>query len=66
MAEPLTPSQQQLRGRNISDMTVEQLRDWIDACDKMETWVGAAKARRGWRQSGIEAEAELARRDKRD
>ena len=66
MAEPLTRSQQQLRGRKISDMTVEQLRDWIDACDKMETWVGAAKARRGWRLSGIEAQAELARRDEGD
>lgn len=63
MAEPLTRSQQQLRGRKISDMTDEQLRDWIDACDKMETWVVAAKARRGWRESGIDAQAELERRN---
>lgn len=59
MAEPLSKSQQALRGRKICDMTEEQLRDWIGACLKMEKWVGAAKARRGWRLSGIEAEQEL-------
>lgn len=62
MAEPLSKSQQKLRGREICDMTDEQLRDWIDACLKMEQWVGAAKARRGWRLSGIKAEQELERR----
>jgi len=43
-------------------MSDDQLRDWIDACDKMERWLTAAKARRGWRLSGIEAEHELERR----
>ena len=62
MAEPLSKSQQQLRGRKILVMSVEQLRDWIDACDKMEAWVDAAKARREWRLSGIEATEELERR----
>ena len=64
MAEPLSKSQQRLRGRKLTDMTIGQLRDWIDACDKMERWVTAAKARRGWKQSGQEAERELQRRDK--
>ena len=63
MPEPLTKSQQQLRGRKLADMTDEQLRDWIDACGKMEHWLSAAKARRGWRLSGIEAEDELQRRN---
>ena len=63
MAEPLTKSQQSLRGRKIVDMTDAQLRDWIEACEKMEVWVGDAKARRGWRLSGIEAENELERRN---
>ena len=62
MAEPLSKTQQRLRGRKICDMTDEQLRDWIDACEKMNKWLGAAKARRGWRLSGIKAEEELRRR----
>ena len=60
--EPLTRSQSSLRGKKIRDMTEEELRDWIRACDKMETYVKPAKARRGWKASGIEARAELARR----
>ena len=63
MSEPLTKSQQRLRGRKIVDMTDDQLRDWIDACDEMEAWVGAAKARRSWRASGIDAQAELDQRN---
>ena len=63
MPEPLTKSQQQLRGRKIVDMSDEQLRDWIDACDRMERWVSASKARRSWRIGGIEAENELQRRN---
>ena len=63
MSEPLTKSQQQLRGRKLVDMSDEQLKDWIDACGKMERWVSAAKARRSWRLSGIEAEDELQRRN---
>lgn len=59
MPEPLTRSQQSLRGRKVCDMTDDQLRDWIDACEKMERWVDAAKARRDWRLSGIEAQDEL-------
>ncbi|NLX95817.1 MAG: hypothetical protein GXY83_06545 [Rhodopirellula sp.] len=47
-------------------MTEEQLRDWIDACDKMQDLVGAVKAQRGWRLSGIEAQAELERRQSAD
>jgi hypothetical protein len=63
MAEPLSKSQQSLRGRKIADMTDHQLRDWIQACEKMENWVGHAKARRGWRLSGVQAEKELDRRN---
>ena len=62
MSEPLSKSQQRLRGRRINEMTDEQLVDWIDACEKLEMWVGAAKSRRSWRQSGNEAETELERR----
>ena len=62
MAEPLTKSQQSLRGRRIVDMSDAQLRDWIHACEKMENWVKHAKARRKWRLGGVEAEDELERR----
>ena len=62
MTEPLTKNQQNLRGRSIDDMSIEQLRDWIDACTKMENWVGAKKARRDWRLGREAASAELVRR----
>ncbi|MBI1314554.1 hypothetical protein GC176_24945 [bacterium] len=62
MLEPLSNSQQQLRGRKVQDMTVDQLADWIDACFKMERWVKGNKARRSWKLGGEEAKAELERR----
>lgn len=65
MNEPLTKSQRELRGRSVGDMSIEQLRDWIDACTKMENWVGFKKSRRDWRLSREEASAELVRREER-
>jgi hypothetical protein len=62
MVDPLTKSQQQLRGRNVSDMTVEQLHDWIDACNTMEQSGIAAKARRSWKDGRKEATRELEKR----
>jgi len=62
MDEPLTKSQRNLRGRSVCDMSVQQLRDWIDACTKMERWVKFSKARRSWKRSRDAALAELARR----
>jgi hypothetical protein len=63
MIEPLSKSQQQLRGRKLMEMSDEQLEDWIDACHKMEKWIRMApKARRSWRISGIEAQSELDQR----
>lgn len=61
--QPLSHSQHRLRGRKVVDMSEAQLRDWIDACIKMEEWPRIdGKARRGWKESRIAAEAELARR----
>jgi hypothetical protein len=62
MNDPLTKSQRDLRGRNIRDLSVEQLQDWIDACTKMERWVDFNKARRSWKRGREDATAELARR----
>jgi hypothetical protein len=62
MGEPLTKSQQSLRGRDVSDMSIEQLREWIDACTKMELWVKPAKARRSWKLGRECAIAELEKR----
>lgn len=47
----------------VIDMTDDQLRDWTDACGRMEQWVGVAKARRPWKLSRHEAEGELERRE---
>lgn len=57
--EPLTKTQQALRGRNLRDLSPDQLRDWIDACEKMEHWVKYKKARREWKQSREQAVALL-------
>jgi hypothetical protein len=62
MGEPLSKSQQKLRGHEIRVMTDEQLVDWIHACHAMENYVTHNKARRGWKQSGQKAEAEVNRR----
>jgi hypothetical protein len=47
-------------------MTVAQLRDWIDACNKMEIWTKYAKSRRGWKKGREAAQAELLLRAKRE
>jgi hypothetical protein len=59
---PLTKSQQALRGRDVRDLSIEQLHAWIDACTKMEHSVEFKKARRSWKRGREEALAELARR----
>jgi hypothetical protein len=44
-------------------MTELQLRDWIDACERMEAWPHTPrKARRDWKAGRAEAAAELIRR----
>jgi hypothetical protein len=57
----LSKSQHRLRGRKLQDMTVSELNDWIDACNKAEQVV-EKKARRGWIASKKEALEELGRR----
>jgi len=49
-------------GIPVPDMSDEQLRDWVDACRKMELYVKPAKARRSWKRSGQQAVAEIERR----
>ena len=63
MAQPLSKSQESLRGKKIVDMSVSELKDWVAACDAMEVWKHTpSKARRGWKRSRSEAIAELAHR----
>lgn len=62
MSEPLTKSQQQLRGKQVRDMSIDELNDWIVARDRMEVWLQHNKARRSWKDSRDEAEEELTRR----
>lgn len=64
--EPLTKSQQNLRGRKVTDMTDSQLLEWVDACDKMERWPHIAnKGRRFWKNGREEAQLEIERRTKK-
>lgn len=52
MGAPLTKEQNALRGRRLEELSSDELRLWIDACDRMETWPGMpAKSRRGWKMS---------------
>jgi hypothetical protein len=63
MAQPLSKSQESLRGKKIVDMSVSELKDWVAACDAIEVWKHTpSKTRRGWKRSREEAIAELARR----
>jgi hypothetical protein len=62
MDEPLTESQQRLRGYKISNMAIYQLHDWISACRRMAHWAKSAQDRTIWKTSGQEALTELERR----
>ncbi len=59
MSSPLTKQQEKLRGKKIVDMTNAELHSWINACDRMETYVKGNKARRSWTKSRDEAENEM-------
>ncbi|MEO9885281.1 MAG: hypothetical protein ABJR05_06725 [Balneola sp.] len=62
-SNPLSKTQERLRGEKASDMTDEQLLDWIDACDKMEKAKKMPpKARRSWKESRQEAFDEIEKR----
>ena len=60
---PLTKQEEKLRGKNVRDMNSDELRIWINACDKMENWVKYNKARRSWTESRKQAIAELQSRN---
>lgn len=63
MENPLSKDQEALRGKKIKDMSLSELKLWIDACDKMEGWIkNANKARRSWTSSKEKAEHELQKR----
>jgi hypothetical protein len=65
MGEPLSKSQKGLRGRDLRTMSIEQLQDWIHACNAMEKWVNYNKARRTWTQSRREAQELLNKRQRK-
>jgi hypothetical protein len=62
-AEKLTKNQQRLRGKKISDMTDDELTDWLAACHKMEVLVKFKKARHSWVEAGKNTQAEISRRN---
>ena len=43
-------------------MSDEQLAIWIDACEKMLTWVPHKNGRKGWKLSKAQAEAIVEKR----
>ncbi len=57
--DPLTKSQQALRGLALCDMSIAQLRDWIAACEQMDQMANHKKAPRGWQKSRELAVKEL-------
>jgi hypothetical protein len=67
MDAPLTKEQNALRGRKLETLSLDELRLWIDGCERMEAWPHTpAKARRGWKASRARAElllAEMAQSD---
>lgn len=65
LGQPLTREQEELRGRDVREFNEAQLRVWLVACERMEHWVKAAKARRSWKTAARETRAELARREER-
>lgn len=62
MNNPLSKQQEKLRGKEVCNMTIDELNVWIKACDEMENWVHANKARRSWTSSRFEAIDELEKR----
>lgn len=59
---PLTVTQQALQKRRKSEMTIDQLHDWLAACQTMEEWSTVAAARRAWAKHRVDTEAEIAKR----
>ena len=62
MNNPLNKQQEKLRGKKVTDMTLDELSIWVKACDKMENSGIANKARRNWTTSRTEAIAEIEKR----
>ena len=62
MSTPLSKEQEGLRGRDVGTMSDEQLVLWIDACEKMLSWVPHKNGRKMWRESKVLAEAVLEKR----
>ncbi len=62
----LSKNQRALIGKKRTDMSDEQLLNWIHACNTIETHPNIShKARGTWKRSRVEAQAELEKRAKR-
>jgi len=57
--DPRTRRDYALTKKGVSNMSAAELQEWIRLCEKMEDWVRAAKARRSWKESRVEAEHRL-------
>ena len=61
----LTKQEEKLRGKKVIDMTISELKIWINACNKMERLVKANKVRRNWTKSRDDAELALENKTRR-
>jgi hypothetical protein len=55
----LTKRELTLQKKGIVNLSVGELREWIELCERMEECVRASKARRSWKASRLEAEEKL-------
>jgi hypothetical protein len=52
----LTKRELALQKKGIVNLSVGELQEWIQLCERMEECVRASKARRSWKASRFEAE----------
>ena len=63
MESPLSSEQQALESKKIEDMSVAELKLWIDACDRIEqSNIHEIKVGRNWTSAKAKAERELQKR----
>ena len=58
-SSPLSKVERQLQKKGISNMTLEELHQWYDVCERNEQSTQYSKARRTWKRSRIETEERI-------
>ncbi len=58
-SNPLTREAMALQKKGTTNLSVTELREGIQTCERMEEWVRDAKGRRSWKEARMEAEERL-------